>query len=178
MEEIKIPEGTKSMTCNIEGNKVIIEFIPKEKFKDGDILASAISIVIYNGVRENEAIVCYGGLNVSWSKFVFYDTPSIGFGDTECYRLATEEEKQKLFDAMAKEGLKWNAENKKVEKIRWRAKYMGYYYHIDTDGKVRGGIDTGDAIFDDDRYEFGNYFKTEEEAIEKSEQIKKILKGE
>ena len=49
MEEIKIPEGTKFMVWNVEGNKVILEFIHKNEFQDGDILASDRCIVIYNG---------------------------------------------------------------------------------------------------------------------------------
>ena len=114
--EYKIPEGAKSMTCEMDGNKMIIEFIPKDecKFKYGDILASNMAIVIYNNTTKGGAIICYGGLSKEWNKIVFYNDPNIGFGSTKCYRYATEEEKQKLFDAMAKEGLRWNAEKKTV----------------------------------------------------------------
>ena len=123
MEEIKIPEGTKFMVWNVEGNKVILEFIHKNEFQDGDILASDRCIVIYNGVGEDEAIVCYGGLNTSFNEISFYNTPGTGWGYINDYRHATEEEKQKLFDALKKDGKRWNAENKCIEKIKEECKF-------------------------------------------------------
>lgn len=47
---------------------------------------------------------------------LYYDG-SIRYGSPEELRPATEDEKQKLFDALAKEGKRWNAEKKCVEDI-------------------------------------------------------------
>ena len=177
MEEIKIPEGAKSMTCNVEGNKVILEFIHKKEFKDGDILACGQAIVIYNSTTENAAIICYGGLNTMSHTINFFDKPDRGFGYIDNYRYATEEKKQKLFDAMAKEGLKWNAEKKRVERERWRAEHLGYYYFICSELTARKSCESNDR-YDNIRYDSGNYFKTIEEAERKVSQIKEILKGD
>ena len=87
-------------------------------FKDGDILISGLAACEYN-------------------PFIFKQTN--GFGNAQCYcainvfeelvlnsdnwtsikgcRLATEEEKEKLFQAIKDNGLKWNAETKTLEKL-------------------------------------------------------------
>ncbi|MBO5854916.1 MAG: hypothetical protein J6Q61_09295 [Bacteroidales bacterium] len=44
-------------------------------------------------------------------------------------RYATEEEKQKLFDALAKEGKAWDAEKKKVVELKWKPKDGEKYYY-------------------------------------------------
>ena len=41
-------------------------------------------------------------------------------------RLATDEEKQRLFDALAKEGKRWNAEKKCIEKIKEECKFKPF----------------------------------------------------
>lgn len=43
-------------------------------------------------------------------------------------RYATEEEKQKLFDALAKEGKAWDAEKKEVVDVKWKPKDGDIYY--------------------------------------------------
>ena len=48
-------------------------------------------------------------------------------------------------------------------KKRWRGKKNDDYYLITSDGKVADVIETESAP-DNDYYQFGNYFKTEEEA--------------
>ena len=93
------------------------EFVPPRQFKDGDILIS--------------------GLEDCGDPFIFKRTN--GFGNAQCYcainvfgglilnsynwtpikgcRLATEEEKQKLFDAIKDNGYHWNAKTKTLEKL-------------------------------------------------------------
>lgn len=174
--EIKLPKDAESMICNVDGNKVILEFIPKNEFQDGDILASDRCIVIYNGVGEDEAIVCYGGLNTSFNEISFYNTPGTGFGYINDYRHATEEEKQKLFDAMAKEGMTWNAEKKQIEKKRWRAKKGDYYYYIDSSTMdVQRDVDFR-CPKDDNRYRNGNYAEAKYELQDRAEKFKELLK--
>ena len=64
---------------------------------------------------------------------------------------------------MAKEGLKWNAEKKKVEKIRWRAERANDYYWIDSIGRIMADTEIK-CQTDNNRYRYGNYFKTQKEA--------------
>ena len=90
-------------------------FIHPYKFKDGDIVATYTGnwIGITTGGHAHSymptyCVLCYNrevklyfGRKVEW-----------GFD-----RLATEEEKQRLFDAIKEEGYKWNAETKTLEKL-------------------------------------------------------------
>ena len=43
-------------------------------------------------------------------------------------RYATEEEKQKLFDALAKKGKAWDAEKKAVVELKWKPKFNDNYF--------------------------------------------------
>lgn len=174
---IKLPEWADNVSCQVNNGMVDVEFIPKKEFKYGDILASNMAIVIYNNTTKGGAIICYGGLSKECNKIVFYNDPNIGFGCTKYYRYATEGEKQKLFDAMAKKGLKWNAEKKQVEKIRWRAEHGGGYYYINEKTELVVSVDTEHKL-DRGRWDCGNYFKTSKEAELKAEKIKEILKGD
>lgn len=63
---------------------------------------------------------------------------------------------------------------KEVKPLRWRAKRGGTYYFIDGCMNVIKMYDYTD-IFDNARYDCGNYFKTEAEAKEMAEKIKKVL---
>ena len=45
-------------------------------------------------------------------------------------RIATEEEKQKLFDALAKEGKTWDSEKKAVVDLKWKPNVGDDYYSI------------------------------------------------
>ena len=90
-------------------------FTPPCKFKDGDIVAASIGnwIGITTGGKSGEPIPTY--CVIKWN------------GDFEAYpnckekwrldRFATEEEKQKLFDAIKANGYKWNPDTKTLEKL-------------------------------------------------------------
>ena len=99
----------------------------------------------------------------------------INFGD---HRPATNEEKPRLFDAMAKECKRWNAEKKVVEDMRWRAMSGGKYYYLIFGNSDYGISKTADirTRSDNSRYLSGNYFKTREAAEKVAEQIREIFK--
>lgn len=75
-------------------------------------------------------------------------------------RLATENEKQFLFDKMKEKGLKWNAGEKRVEKIRWRAKYGEKYFITSIYGQIRSFHERNDD-YDNTYYDAYAYFRTE-----------------
>lgn len=86
------------------------------------------------------------------------------------------EENQLLFDALAKEGKRWNAEKKCIEDLpRWRAKANETYYFIGIDVEVMDNIEYGYSV-DDACYSAGNYFKTREAAERVAGQIREIFK--
>lgn len=87
------------------------------------------------------------------------------------------EENQLLFDALAKEGKRWNAEKKCIEDLpRWRAKANETYYFIGIDVEVKDYIEYGYSV-DDACYSAGNYFKTREAAERVASQIREIFKN-
>ena len=90
-------------------------------------------------------------------------------------RLATDEEKQLLFDKMKEQGLRWNAEEKRVEKIRWRAERGETYCRMGLGGGVFYEIDRrtdADNVF----YDTLNYFHTEEQTKEAAKRMKEVLR--
>lgn len=86
-------------------------------FKDGDVLSNDISISIYNGYEDEYYYGCYVALgNVDLPNY-FVDKENNNYVTKGNIRFATEEEKQKLFDAIKTKGYKWNAETKTLEKL-------------------------------------------------------------
>jgi hypothetical protein len=167
-DSLNIPEGCKAI---IEDDLITIIEEKQEEFKEGDILHSINTnrMLIFKKYREN-------------SKLLFSDYFNNARGSnsddwfTNKFRLATEEEKQLLFDKMKEQGLLWNAEKKRVEKIRWRAEYGCRYYLVTSCLKVGSDIDfrhTGE----EERLEFGNYFRTKEQAEEAAKRVKETLRN-
>lgn len=90
-------------------------FVPPCKFKDGDIVTLSndcgIHTFIYNTTTDGYS---YGYYAIITSMDNFKVS---GFCSGSNYRLATEEEKQKLFDAIKTNGYRWNAETKTLENL-------------------------------------------------------------
>lgn len=192
MKEIRlrIPDGAIKVTVEIGEDGTAVaryekpEVNVEEKFqpKDGDILygnSLTENIVIYKGTNERGAILSYAGMTtfLGIDKVSVFQTPSTGYGLTKDYiRPATEAEKQRLFNALAKEGKRWNAEKKCIEDLpRWRAKANETYYLIGIDVEVIDSIECGVCV-DDACYSAGNYFKTREAAERVAKQIREIFK--
>nr|DAX71551.1 MAG TPA: hypothetical protein [Caudoviricetes sp.] len=172
-DKINIPEGCKA---EIKDGVITIEK-EGEKFKDGDILAYVgntdnTSTFIYRGEDANGSHKYYMGINV-------YKRLSISDNDArwgkEALRPATEEEKQFLFKKMAEQKLWWNAEEKRVEKIRWRAKKPQSYFFVDKTINPAEEEESGDVI-DDVLWRKFNYFRTQEQAEEAAKLVKATLK--
>ena len=192
MKEIRlnIPDGTRKVTVEIREDGTAVaryekpEVNVEEKFqpKDGDILygnSLTENIVIYKGTNERGAILSYAGMTtfLGIDKVSVFQTPSTGYGLTKDYiRPATEAEKQRLFNALSKEGKRWNADKKCIEDLpRWRAKANETYYFIGVDVEVMDDIECGGCV-DDACYSAGNYFKTREAAERVAKQIREIFK--
>lgn len=116
----------KSAKCVIfpKGKTTWEGFVPPCKFKDGDIIADSYyscytTICIFKGEGNIKGTVdFYCGIDAIGELFI---KDVIGqdehFGEINEYNFATEEEKQKLFDAIKANGYKWNAETKNLEKL-------------------------------------------------------------
>lgn len=179
-DSISIPEG-----CTATIKDGIITFSPQQEpeqnFKDGDVLIDDFKIYtryphkvifIYKGKRTLENYEAYVNRCLDGS-LLFNDSCC---GHDRCkVRLATKEEKQELFDLMKEKGFRWNAAKKRVEKIRWRANDKRAYYFISEQGYVMVNYEAGFPS-DEDKWVFGNYFRTEEQAEVAAEAIKEVLR--
>lgn len=174
-DTIAIPEGYKAV---IKDGNVIFEKEEKvSNFNDGDILVSVVNgsrrnAFIYNSTDTLGFHSFYAGINVDGNLLI--SKSSSGRWGCQILSPATEEERQLLFDKMREQGLRWNAEEKQVENIRWRAKNGEYYYHINADSFASAMKDT-DYISDRNRYNFGNYFRTKEQTEEAAKRVQETL---
>lgn len=103
---------------------------------------------------------------------------SVGLFSYKRVRLATEQEKQTLLDALAKEGKQWNAEKKCIEPLRWKPKCgEKYYYPILYSGTGHYyDIATWQSVISDAvAWKRNIVFKTPEEAIEASKKMLQTL---
>ena len=81
------------------------------EFKDGDIVAtnSGLQVFILQIPKSDLQGNCHVGYD--------FETNEFFFSCERFDRLSTEEEKQKLFEAIKKSGYKWNADTKSLEKL-------------------------------------------------------------
>lgn len=92
-------------------------------FKNGDIVVTKTSnnFIFYSIYKcvENREVQAYVDYNLDMNKLMFNDNlSSLCFIDEIVeQRFATEEEKEKLFDAIKANGYRWNAETKTLEKL-------------------------------------------------------------
>lgn len=164
-DTIAIPEGCKAI---VKDGSVVFEKEVQE-FENGDVLCSFY----------NDTMLIFKDVNKYARDYFDSHYNNKGFGDKRWYsvsfRHATEEEKQLLFDKMKEQGLKWNAENKRVEKIRWRAKKGENYYFFDAKLLVRS-IDEAYSTFDNEVWDAFNHFRKEEQAEEAASRVKETLR--
>lgn len=143
------------------GGKLNLETLKIEKqleFKNGDVLFVKCDkqdfIEIFNYSKKNGDLYDHASLDTATHHLDISGKYRIGKDEIIEIRIATEEEKQQLFDALAKEGKAWDAEKKQIVDLKpkvelkpfdkvlvrdsksdkWRANLFGYidkdeYYH-------------------------------------------------
>lgn len=86
-------------------------FVPPREFKEGDVVVSVFGDI--HLLRTEDSSYC--AYRVYWTELSKFDS-TITTG-VKVARLATEEEKKKLFDTIKENGYKWNEETKSLEKL-------------------------------------------------------------
>lgn len=178
-DTITIPEGCKAI---VKDGSVVFEKEEKlQDFNDGDVLTLMSDNKVVFIFKEDELkqkdnkngyYVCHTSdyvIDVSTKDSLFF------CGYKKDVRLATDKEKQFLFNKMEEQCLRWNAEEKRVEKIRWRAKKGGYYYFIDVNLTVKS-IDDTYSTFDNELWDALNSFRTKEYTAEAAKRVKEVLR--
>ena len=184
-DTITIPEGCKAIVKDgsvvFEKEEQTEEKKEEQEFKDGDVLVDDFKnplfpfkiIMIYKGTKSGKG---------SYECYIHRDTEGNLVRDNSCcnsslskIRHATEDEKQFLFNKMKEKGLKWNAEEKRVENIRWRIKEGDKYHYIFST------LEVSDTIYYDTdahrlRVENYNCFRTKEYTAEAARRVKETLR--
>lgn len=139
---------------------------PQPEFKDGDIVALVVRkcthIAIFQSRQETyigfHAVFCNNEQLLLGEPFREDD------GDIEL-RLATDSEKQQLFDALAKEGKRWNSEKKQIVDLK-PAFEIGKLYVFreeDEDGELTIICELINKNESEDTLTFGNQYEIENE---------------
>lgn len=184
---VPIPDGMvlKSVKSEIKDGAVVVipEYEEKPRYNDGDILAlSDGAVLIYDPNNSKSCWILgnnYYAAIRSDSSLSIQDRkhPSSYFGScNDIQGLATEKEKQKLFEVLAKNGYKWNAETKELEMVLPRALKGGKYFHISRTFQIVDFFEEGVSI-DNQLYEADNYFLTKEEAEKYAAKFKEMIKN-
>lgn len=182
-DSLNIPEGCKAV---IKDNVVVFEEEKeeekeenkeenKEEFKRGDVIVSKMNEILLVDRHSFDGRILRSFVNIKEDGF-FCKSPYSQWNELHDWRLATEEEKQLLFDKMKEQGLKWNNEEKQVEKIRWRAKEGEYYFVL---GRKTFEVYCHTERFDEidaKLYNCGNYFRTQEQTAEAARRVREVLR--
>lgn len=176
-----LPQNKEVENTNVrvENGEVLVEVELKEKFqpKDGDFCVSKYGCVfIYcdRGQPSKNVYGCYCGEYCDGLRIQpFY---SDKWTIKEGCRLATPEEKADFLKRLEGEKhLRWNAEKKCLEDIRWEPNNRDYYFFVDSDGRIRRTRNV--ARWDAMRVNINNCFPTEEAAQPYADKIKEIFKN-
>lgn len=149
----------------------------QERWKDGDVLYSEKDglFSVFDGS------VCMND-NGFQSTGAYFGVTENGFctrgnfGGKGCPHLATPSEVEHFHEILHKYGKEWDAEKKQFVEWRWKPKRNEEYWAITPEGDI-DLYRWEDAIDDSKYYDFGNCFRTREEAEAMAEKIKKLLKG-
>lgn len=112
---------------------------PQPEFKDGDIVALVVRKCTHIAIFQSrqEAYIGFHAVLCQNDELLLEEPFREDVGDIEL-RLATDSEKQQLFDALAKEGKAWDSEKKQIVDLK-PAFELGKLYVFDEedeDGKV------------------------------------------
>lgn len=93
---------------------------PQPEFKDGDIVVYGKSVAICRKIYKH---TLYFRVSIDETFGLLFDD---NCASSEGYRFATDSEKQQLFDALAKVGKRWDAENKQIVDLPKKYEFMPF----------------------------------------------------
>lgn len=118
-----LPKGmeVKKTNVRVENGQILVDVELKERFepKDGDFLMGELTeaVIIYKSTNIDGGVVSYTGGTLVKNTHISLRT-DCGWGYTESYRYATEEEKSAFLERLEKELHKrWNKDKKCLEDI-------------------------------------------------------------
>lgn len=181
--EVRIKQGTEMLDATIEmvdGVMVVSPKVEKYMYKEGDVI---IVRTLYKHIfiyKESENGYLYSFADLINDLLDLEETPVCMENDIKEIRSATEEEKKLLFNKLKEEGYEWDAENKKLIKLKWRPKeggsfWMPYHYVISVEFRPCN------SLFNKGRDEVllnkGWCFKTDAECQAFCDKLNKTIEG-
>lgn len=142
---------------------------PHPEFKDGDIVALVVRKCTHIAIFQSrqEAYIGFHAVLCQNDELLLEEPFREDVGDIEL-RLATDSEKQQLFDALAKEGKAWDAEKKQVVdlkpvKLTFEIGKLYVFNEDDEDGELTIIGKLIDKNESEDTLTFGNQYEIETE---------------
>ena len=177
-----LPQNKEVEITNVrvENGEVIVDVELKERFepKDGDFLVSSFGkVFIYNGLSIHTRYGAYCGVNNCNNIDICHPLSSGWTGKKGC-RYATPEEKADFLKGLEGEKhLRWNADKKCLEDIRWQPKEGELFWFVGTYLDVYSTHYVSSFSVDFSRVKVSNCFRTKQAAQKVADQIKEIFKN-
>lgn len=139
---------------------------PHPEFKDGDIVALVVRKCTHIAIFQSrqEAYIGFHAVLCQNDELLLEEPFREDVGDIEL-RLATDSEKQQLFDALAKEGKRWDSEKKQIVSLNpaFEIGKLYVFHERDEDGELAIIGELIDKNESEDTLTFGNQYEIENE---------------
>lgn len=139
---------------------------PHPEFKDGDIVALVVRKCTHIAIFQSrqEAYIGFHAVLCQNDELLLEEPFREDVGDIEL-RLATDSEKQQLFDALAKEGKRWDSEKKQIVSLKpaFEIGKLYVFHERDEDGEQAIIGELIDKNESEDTLTFGNQYEIENE---------------
>lgn len=139
---------------------------PHPEFKDGDIVALVVRKCTHIAIFQSrqEAYIGFHAVLCQNDELLLEEPFREDVGDIEL-RLATDPEKQQLFDALAKEGKRWDSEKKQIVSLKpaFEIGKLYVFHERDEDGELAIIGELIDKNESEDTLTFGNQYEIENE---------------
>lgn len=139
---------------------------PHPEFKDGDIVALVVRKCTHIAIFQSrqEAYIGFHAVLCQNDELLLEEPFREDVGDIEL-RLATDSEKQQLFDALAKEGKRWDSEKKQIVSLKpaFEIGKLYVFHERDEDGELAIIGELIDKNESEDTLTFGNQYEIENE---------------
>ena len=155
--EINVPKGCKVVSVETTDEMVVVKFEKEDpEFKENDIVTCETEGIKWIAIFKDK-IDAFSFRAKALYTTVISQSDWCSYGE-KC-SIATESEKQLLFDKLKEKCLMFDGESI----VRWRAKYNEKYWFIDYSCEV--SLDFDSYIYrQNSRHSTGNYFPTKEMA--------------
>ena len=169
--KIDVPKGCKVVSVETTDEMVVVKFEKDESyFKENDILfcknIETKWIAIFDKCKYKHSfyakcVYVIGTEDLATNEWSFYGS---------MLRLATDSEKQLLFDKLKEKCLMFDGKNI----VRWRSNVRCNFYYLSGNSTVMNAVECGHN-WQNSAYESGNYFPTREMAEAFQKQYLELL---